>query len=557
MRRTKLLGLGLGLSLTALSACSDQQYNPDGPAVDPNAPRIEITSPDYGTFAGDVAMVEVKGTASDDTAVASVTVNDVPAALAADGTWDVMVPVTPGTRLLHAVATDSSGNTGNATRAVVAGTTTPIATKVNNAITASLSAQTFDAIGRGASTYLTTADLESLISASNPLVDVGGGPDCLYGMGSVTSIALGSATKVTLTPQVGGLYLDAELDAPDIGMHLDYAAACIDGSRDITISATHISVTGMMSVGVASGQFAITLDSPNVTITGFDAELGGIPGAVVDLLDLNAAMGPIVGWATEKFVTPAINTALAGLNTAKTISVLGTPVDINVTPATINFDTTGAIVELNTSFRAHGDDASPGFVELQDLTPSMSTAHGFELAVASNAANQLFGSFWAAKGMEATIPLTTGDYATLGQLYDSVQLSAKVPPFVDASGDSLKLTIGDLMATFMSGEIAVTQIAVNAEVDLQVKTDPMTGDVRLDVGTPTTYVDVLDQGVMGANELSNAQFDAITSFALSRIVAYGSGAVGAIPMPSVGGVSVKDVSIAEQVGYLVVDGDVQ
>ncbi len=544
------------VALLTLSACSDHAFDPDGPAVDPNAPKIEITSPDFGTFAGDVAMIDVKGTATDDTAVASVTVNDVPAVLAADGTWDAMVPVTPGTRLLHAVATDTSGNTGTRTRAVVIGTTTPIATSVPNAITASLSAQTFDAIGRGASNFVETADLESMIASSNPVIDVGGGPDCLYGMGSITSISLANAV-ITLVPQTGGLALDVELDNPDIGMHLDYAAACLDGSRDITISATHISITGNMTVAVNAGQFAITLDTPNVTITGFDAELGGIPGAVVDLLDLNAAMGPIVGWAAEKFVTPVINTALSGLNTAKTVTVLTTPVDINVTPSKIDFDASGAIVELDTSFRAHGDDASPGFVELQNLTPSMSTAHGFELAVASNAANQLFGSFWAAGGMKDSIPLNTGNYGDLGQLYDSVQISAKVPPFVDAGGSSLKLTIGDLMATFMSGEIAVTQVAVNAEVDVQVKTDPTTGDISLDVGNPTTYVDVLDQGVMGANELSNAQFEAISSFALSRIVAYGSGAVGAIPMPSVGGVSVQDVSIAPQVGYLVLDGDVQ
>jgi len=58
-------------------------------------------------------------------------------------------------------------------------------------------------------------------------------------------------------------------------------------------------------------------------------------------------------------------------------------------------------------------------------------------------------------------------------------------------------------------------------------------------------------------QLSNAQFELITSFALGRVIAVGSGSVGAIPLPSLGGVGVHDLGIVEQTGYLVVDGNVQ
>jgi hypothetical protein len=67
-----------------------------------------------------------------------------------------------------------------------------------------------------------------------------------------------------------------------------------------------------------------------------------------------------------------------------------------------------------------------------------------------------------------------------------------------------------------------------------------------DVGTPTTYVDILDEHVTGANVLSNAQFEVIASFALSRVIAIGSGAIGAIPLPSLCGVAVTDLGITEQ-----------
>ena len=277
---------------------------------------------------------------------------------------------------------------------------------------------------------------------------------------------------------------------------------------------------------------------------------------MIDMLSLDTALGPILGWAVEKFAVPMLNQSLDGLNQTKTVDVLGTPVDVKVTPERIDFDTTGALVELDTQLRAQNDSASPGFVYVPNNVPSMNTSMGFELAIADDAANQLFGSFWAAKGMTKGIDLNTGSYGEVGKLYDRVELEAAVPPFVDASGSSLKLTIGDMIGTFKNGPAIATQVAINAEVSLKVTTGA-NGALSLDVGTPTMYIDVLDENVDGANELSNAQFEAVASFAASRIVAFGSGAVGAIPLPTFGGVAVKDVHITEQTGYLVLDGKVE
>jgi hypothetical protein len=559
LHRTRLGGLvvaALGICAGALTACSDNPYDPGAPAIDPNAPTVHITSPARGMFAGDVKTLLVTGTAVDDGQVASVQVNGVDATIAGDGSWTAMIPVTAGTQLIHAVATDAQGNVGKESRAVVTGPMQPIATAVPQAITAAMSAQTFEAIGRGVTGFLTTGDLEALIAPHNPVIAAGGGPDCLFAQAAITSMTVGSATAVSLLPASGGLVLDVELDRVSVGMHLSYAVACLGGSRDITVGASHIKVTGMLNIGVSHGAFEVALANQSVQITGFDVDLGGVPGKIVELLHLDSALGPIIGWATETFVVPVVNSALGGLNATRTVDVLGTPVDVQVTPARISFDVTGAIVELDTALRAHGDAASPGYVYVANQLPAMTTARGFELAVADDAVNQLLGSFWAAGGLDKAFDLDTGSYGTIGQLYDRVELSAKLPPFVDASGGALKLTIGDLIATFKNGAAVATQIAVNAELAIQVVTGA-DGKPRLDVGTPTTYVDVLDENIGGANALSNAQFEAIASFALGRVVAVGSGSVGAIPLPAFGGVAVQDVGIAEQAGYLIVDGDVQ
>jgi hypothetical protein len=337
-------------------------------------------------------------------------------------------------------------------------------------------------------------------------------------------------------------------------MHTQWAVSCLDGSRDITFAATKVTVQGLLQIGLVGRLFDIKLVNTNVQITGFDLQVGGIPQTVIDMLSLDSAMASILGWAAERFVVPMLNKSLAGLNDIKTIDVLGTQVDIDVKPAQVSFTPVGGLVVLDTALRAHGD--SGGFVFLPNTLPAMDMAHGFQLAVADDAANQLLTSMWSAKGLDKTIDLKNGSYGEIGKLYDSVELSVKVPPFVDASGTGLRLTLGDMIGSFKLNGSVVTQVAINADVDLKV-VKGADGALRFDIGTPTTYVDVLDDGVEDANALSNAQFEAIVSFALGRIVAVGSGSIGAIPLPSVGGVALTTLAIDAQSGYLVVDGEIQ
>jgi len=550
------------LTATALifvAAACDNAYDPDAPAIDPTAPKVHITSPARGTFAGAVGAIEVKGTAIDDTAVTSVTVNGVAAVVLTDGTFTASVPVTPGTNLLHAIAKDAQGNTGKETRAVVAGKLSTIDRTITQAITASLSAQTFDAIGRGAGKFIQDASLTSMVTPMNPVVDYGsdnGAPDCLYAQAHITGLDVVKST-VSLAPQAGGLYIDATLEGVRMDTHLQWAVSCLDGSRNVAVGATKIRVRGMFAVGIKpGGEFDIKLQNPNVTVTGFNVDLGGVPQQIIDYLDLDTRMGPIIGWATERFVVPMLNNSLNGLNETKTIDVFGKKIDIALSPNRIEFDVVGAVVMLDSELRAQGDEMSPGFVYVANTLPAMDKSQGFQLAIADDAANQLLSSMWAAKALEVGLDLKTGSYGEVGKLYDRVEITAAVPPYIDATGDGLKMTIGDLIATFKNGESIATQVAINAQVELKVAAAEG-GGIRLDVGAPTVYVDILDENIDGANALSNAQFEAIATFALGRVIAVGSGSVGAIPLPSVGGVSVADVKVSQQTGYLVVDGEVQ
>ncbi|HUS32207.1 MAG TPA: Ig-like domain-containing protein [Kofleriaceae bacterium] len=545
----------VGLVALALTACADNAYDPDAPAIDPNAPRVHITSPARGTIAGDVQKIEVKGTATDDSGVDSVLVNGVAAQVAADGTFTAYVPLVPGTNLIHAIAKDKQGNEGKESRAVVAGPMATLARHIPESITATLSAQTFDAIGRGVAGFLKNGDLMTTMQGMNPVVNSGApdGPDCLYAQAFITSMSVQDA-DILMSPQNGGVFLSGELTNVRVGMHLQWAVACADGSRDVVISASKVSISGMLNIGLAGRNFDIKLVTPNVTITGFNLNLGGVPQTIIDMLNLNSVLGPVLAWGLEKIAVPVMNKSLAGLNDTKTIDVLGTKVDIDVKPSHITFTREGGTVLLDTSLRAHNDSGTMVFVP--NTVPDMDMSQGFQLAVADDAANQLLTSMWSAKGMDTTIDLKNGSYGEVGTLYDSVQLEVKVPPYVDAASDKLVLTVGDMIANFKLGGSPTAAVAINAQVEMKVAkgTD---GKFRLDVGTPTTYVDILDENIEGANQLSNAQFEAIASFALSRVVSVGSGAVGAIPLPQFGGVGVTQLSIDSKHGYLVVNGEIQ
>jgi len=537
-------------------ACADNAYDPNAPAIDPNAPRVHITSPTRGTIAGDVHMVTVTGTVTDDSgAVAEVKVNDVVATLAADNTFTASVPVTAGTNLLHAVAKDAQGNVGKESRAVVAGPMATLARHIPDGITATLSAQTIDAIARGAAGFIKTGNLTAAIAPMNPVVNVGAptGPDCLYGQAHITSLTVSDA-DILMSPQTGQIFMSAELTNPRVGMHLQWAVGCLDGSRDIVVTASKISVQGNLKVGVVADKFDIKLENQNVQITGFDLQLGGVPDTIIDMLSLDTALGPIIGWATERFVVPMLNNSLAGLNETKTVDVFGKQLQIDIKPSQINFTRDGGMVLLNTSLRAKNDTGN--FVYVPNTLPAMDMSQGFQLAVADDTANQLLTSLYSAKALDGTFDLANGSYGDVGKLFDSVQLEAKVPPYVEANGDKLIMTVGDLMATFKNGGAVTTQVAINAQVELKV-VEGMDGKLRFDVGTPTTYVDILDEAIEGSNSLSNADFEAIVSFSLSRIVAVGSGSLGAVPLPAFGGVAVTNLTIQDQFGYLIVGGEVQ
>lgn len=552
--RFALAFVSAGLAgLAGLGAC-DRVVDP-GDHTDGEPPEIHVETPQRGEILGAVDEVVVTGTVTDvDGDIDQLTVNSVAADVGGDGRFTIAVPAVPGTNLIRVVATDTGNNVTTETRSVLAGPMVGRNFVVPDGLAAGISDDAFAAIGNAAAGYLAGGTLTGAIAPYNPVVDYGwSGPgDCLYVRGSVTGAYVGGAA-IDLWPRAGGLSLSTDLTDVEIDMHLEYAAACLDGNRDITIRATAIHIGGDLDVAIAGGGFDVHLVNPDVSLDGLDIDLGGIPGAIVDLLQIDTVIQWLVPWAVDLVVAPMVNNALGSIGDTKTIGVLGKSVNITVTPAQLDFTTAGAKVRLDTNITVTGD-AGPGFVYVPNATPDLTTADGFRIAVADDVIDQAFAAFWGAGGMDYNLPLSSGDYGDVGVLFDSVEIEALLPPAIRADGNgALAVVVGDLIASFKRGGDVVTKIAINGELGLSVVPSGEMG-LSLEVGDPQVDIDILDEGVEGSNTLDQEEFESLVSFAATRATHAVAGMVGVIPLPAVGGVMVSDVDVGPASGYVQVDG---
>jgi hypothetical protein len=546
-------GLAASIAILLATAACDRVFDPD-PEHDGEPPVLRITTPDRGSILGDVSMVTVSGFVTDaEGDITEVTVNGVGASIGGDGGFTVSVPLVPGTNLVHASAKDAGNNEATDTRSVQAGPTIPLSSTLPDTIAAVISDEAFDAIGRAAAGFLVQTDLGAMIAPYNPVMEKGwSGPgDCLFGRVSITGMTVGGS-NIGLYARTGGLTLDASLTDVEVHLHVEWAFSCLDGARDIVVRASQLDIYGDMNVGIAGSELDVALDNPDVGIYGLDIDLGGVPGEIVDLLALDTALAPILAWGVELFVAPMVENALSGLSETKTVSVLGKQISFEVTPAQVDFDTAGARIRLDSRIEV-ANATGPGFVYVANTLPSLVSSNGFAVYVADDAANQAFTGFWSAGGMTYDLPLSSGDYGEVGQLFDSVHIEALLPPSISAHNDgTLRIVVGDLIAEFQNGGQAVTKVAINGTVDIGVVNDG-TG-LRLQVSEPAVHVDFLDEGVDGANALDDTDFEALISFAATRLTHATSGLVGELPIPSVGGVTVDDLAIEGRDGYLTVGG---
>lgn len=518
----------------------------------PEPPELTVTSPARGTMREGLTTVTVTGTVGPSATgsdVTAVTVNGVTASVAPSGEFSATVAVRPGANLIETRAMTADGGVADDTRGVLTGTFRPAAAQVENAMAAQLSAQTFTVLGDTAASLIATTDLGALVAPANPVIAKGldnGREDCLFGKVSVLpGLDVDSAT-VALVPGDAGLAVDVTLRQLYIPLRARYAAACITGNSNITIRATTARLRGNVAVDVASGRFHVTLESPQVTFTGFDVSASGVPGAVISLLDLDNEIGKVMANAMEKFIGPMVEETVAGVKVGpQTIAVLGKELTAEFAAAGIGFDSAGAEMLLDAKLTVGG--GSHGFLFTDDQDPPVRGDHGFQLAVADDAINQLLSGFWSAGGLSMTVPQQLGNY-------DAMTLEPLLPPTVATGGEgALRITMPDLILHLSSQGQELTTMALTVDAELQILPHPSAPNfVTLAIGTPTIRADVLSDAI-GMAPAALEQF--LPRMALHMTEQF-MPLLSAVPLPALpGGLRVSDLRVGSDASYLVVQGD--
>jgi hypothetical protein len=479
--------------------------------------------------------------------VEKVLVNNVQATIGSDGAFSAQIEVSEGATLIETVARDTDGITATDTRAVEAGQLRAVGTDITRAVTAAMSADTFAKLSAAAGPIIKGLNLGAMIAPLQPMVhwDDPNGEDCEFARVFVDDIKF-SDIKISLAPVQGGLAFSAEIDKLDVPGHARYAVACLSGSNTLQIV-----VAGTLDVapnGMAG--FTTKLANPNVSVTNFHLAASGIPGGILNSLHLDSAIQFVIAKGAELAMNPLMNQALGALGGPQQLDVLGTKLDMQVAPSTISFDPNGALVAMNMKVLLAGGESSPGYIFTDNGAPAMDPGHGFQLGLADDLANELLAELQATGLLDLTVPVPGG-------LFDAAQLRMTLPPMIsaDASDGELRLVIGDLIATFTSRGTPVARAAINARVDLKVS--PVNGaGVALQLGTPEIHINVLDD-IANVTGFSDTELANASTAVLGAQIDSVSKLLVAIPLPTIAGLAVRDVSIASDNGYVMVQGQFQ
>jgi len=548
--RTLLLTTGLSL-LATVAACSDSASELKDPPV------LRVTSPQRSLIQDRAGLVRVTGTVAPNEisgeVVEKVLVNNVQATVSADGTFSAMVEVKPGATLLHTTARDAAGQEASDTRSVHAGELRAVGANIENALTVAVSKQAFAKLSAAAGPMIEGIDMAAMLAPMQPMVHLGdeAGEDCAFARMYVDDVNMANA-EISLIPTNAGLQFRAQIDGLDVPARARYSVACLDGSNTIRVTATRVVVAGTLVVTATGNQgFKTSLTGETVTITGLDIQASGIPVSIINLLSLDTVAGFIISKAAPLAMEPMMNKALGGLDGPQMMDVMGKTLHMEVDPTTIDIDSSGALVTLSTKVLLAGSESSPGFVFTDNGMPTMDSGTGMQIGLADDLANEMMAEVTAIGMLNLSVPAHGGSF-------DNTSIAMTLPPMIsaDPADGKMKVILGDMMATYTDHGTPVAKAAISAAIELKVVPASSGFGIALELGTPVTHVDVLDD-IANTTRMTGQDLAKATEVGLAAQVTALGKLLSSIPLPAVAGVQMRNMSIGSDDGYVMVRGDIE
>jgi hypothetical protein len=533
------------LALVSLSTLASCVVDPPPP------PTLTVTSPERGQIQSEAGEVRVQGIAQpgpDGAAVTRVMINGEKAQLAADGSFSAIVQVPAGVMLLETEAFSAEGARAIDARALHVGERRPVGSRIDRALTATLSTEAFAAISTAASQALSTLDFSTLLAP----VSIGGSTANV----KLTIAKLGiGGVDISLVPVDNGLQLAVEITGLDVDASAAYAGSLVpDGSTMIKVTAERIAISGTLGVTAdATGKFKTTIASPTITTTAMKLQASGVIGTIVDLLQSNL-LGFVRGIASksvESALEPLINKALASLGGPKSFSVLNKSITLDASPADIQFTGAGALASMNLAAHIGGGEASPGYIFTPNGAPEMDVSRGLEVAISDDLLNDMLAQIHAMRLLDLRVEEDFG-------LFDVIDLKPMLPPMISANtaDGKVRLVLGDMIGTVSNKGSTLVKAAVNASVDVKISSTDNAQDIAIELGEVHLVANLLDDpenpSQITAQELQGAA-NAGIGLKLPDLEKF----LVTVPVPSISGVGVSNLSLHGDGGYVVLGAQVQ
>ena len=577
-------------------------HDDDGPVlVDSTGPSIRVTTPARGAEipSSDGPTVLVSGSVSDAwTGVVSVEINGGAATLMAGGLFEYIMTPEQGLNEIELVAVDGDGNVSDHHQTFLWGEFNPMGTPQEDGILARLNEGAIDTIEGMAESLF---DPQALVAGfvNQPLWNNSQqtciniwpfGNQCVTWWNinaGITSATLGQIA-IDLDAQNGYLDFFASISPFAIG-------GGIWGQIFPSISFLTINVNLGLEAAASSAQIwsdvSLWVNSTNEIQVGMANTSVGLPGFGMQIYGagiLGDVLNPLLGWLSpifqglmEAILPPVleaqlpviIEDALAGINIATTIPLLGADLDIEALPQDIDIDVNGMTIALESIVSAPPGPAAPatlGSWNRSDYTlPTYGITPDFDLSMADNFVNQLLHAVWQAgvidfsmdssalgldlASLQDFLPLTTIEFETLPLL----------PPVVgpSANGDLLELGLGDMMVNVYGdpgGQYGLMmQLAVTLTADASLTIDA-NNLIQFGVQNPVVVMSYVTSDWPDLNgEVAEDLMDAVVDL-LVPVLTDTLGGIGGIPIPELPGFTLGSPSIFREASpayYITAAGD--
>lgn len=534
------------------------------PAPAPEPPILQVTSPQRSLVQSGASQIRVEGTVApglDGTPLDKVTVNGVQATVEADGAFHALIDVPAGATLIYTVARDAAGTEAYDTRAVHAGELRAAGSNIDRAVAASISADAFAKLSAAAGPLIQGMDLGAMIKPMQPMIRVDdpsdlSQEDCAFARGFIDDLKL-SNIDISLVPQQGGIKFRAQIDGLDVPGHARYGVLCAKGSMGFRVRATQVVVAGTLLVtpkGTAG--FKTDLQSPQVSISGLDIAVttGGIAGdilnAVLGMLDLGNKIQGVIAFGAQLAMEPLMNQALGALAGPQQLDVLGKTVSMEIAPAAIGFTAVGGVAQLNMKMGLAGAESAK-FIYTPNGAPALDAGAGMQIALADDLANEVLAEASAVGLFNLSMPKAGGTF-------DTIDLAMTLPPMVsaDPADGAMKVILGDTTATFLSHGTPVGKAAVCASIALKISPASNGYGVSLELGEPVIHVTTLDD-IANATRFEDDDLARTVEAGLRGQIASISKLLVGIPLPSVAGLTLRNLSVGADAGYVMIQGQLE